>query len=133
MRTLLLRVLLALSLLLPLACQRTESRVKEVAETFLNAYYTADYDRAAQCCTPALAALVSKGAQARSPVPAEVAEKMKEAVRQTSFNIVFVEVDPDVAAARVRYDLTVPGLDKPVPKTLHLQLEGRTARVDRIE
>ena len=133
MERIVVRALLALSLLLPLACQRAESRVQEVAETFLNAYYTADYDRAAQCCTPALAAQVSKGAQAQSLVPAEVAEKMKEAVSQTSFNIVFVEVDPDGTAARVRYDLTVPGLDKPVPKTLHLQLEGRTARVDRIE
>ena len=125
--------MLAPGLLLPLACQRTESRVREVAETFLNAYYTADYDRAAQCCTPALAALVSKGAQARSPVPDEVAEKMKEAVRQTSFNIVFVEVDPEGTTARVGYELTVPGLDKPVPKTLHLQLEGGTAHVHRIE
>ena len=126
-------VFLALCLLALTACDRTESRVTAVAETFLNAYYTADYARAAESCTPAFAAQVAKGALAQSAVPDEVAEKMKEAVRATSFNIVSVEVDKEAATASVHYELSVPGLERPVPKALHLQLEGRTALVDRIE
>ena len=58
---------------------------------------------------------------------------MKEALSQTSFRIVSVEVDEDAASARVRYDLFVPDLEYPVQMALTLQLEGRTAQVDRIE
>ena len=115
------------------ACHRTEKRVENVAETFLNVYYTADYDAAAAYCTPALAGQLAQAARAQADLPAETAQKMKEALSQTSFTIVSVELDEATASARVRYDLTVPGLEKPVPKTLRLQLEGRTAAVDGIE
>lgn len=126
-------VLFALCLLLPAACQRTEKRVRTVAETFLNAYYTGDYQAASACCTPDFGARVAKGARLQAELPADVIEKMKEAVSKTSFNIVSVEMDPEGASARVRYALQVPGLEKPVSKSLHLQLEGKTACVDRIE
>ena len=126
-------LLTALCLLALTACDRTPKRVTEAAEAFLTAYYTADYAKAAESCTPALAAQVAKGAHAQAAVPDEVAEKMKEAVSQTSFNIVSVAVDKEAGKADVHYELTVPGLEKPVPKTLSLQLEGRTALVDRIE
>lgn len=132
MKKIVILALVALCLLPLTACDRTEERVEAVSETFLNAYYTAEYDKAAACCTPALAAQVAKGARAQALVP-ELAEKMKEAVRSTSFKIVSIAVDKDAARATVRYDLLVPGLDKPVPKALQLQLEGRTALVDRIE
>ena len=122
-----------LCLLALAACQRAETRVNAVAETFLNAYYTADYQEAAQWCTPAFAQQVEKGAEAQSRVPQEIAQKMKEAVSQTSFKIVSVEVDKEAGKALVCYELQVPGLEKPVPKRLRLQLEGRTAQVDGIE
>jgi len=122
-----------LCLLSLFACSRADDRAAAVAESFLNAYYTAEYDRAAGYCTPALAAQVSKGARAQETVPVEVAQKMKEAVSATSFKIVSVSVDKEAASALVRYDLSVPGIEKPVPKTLRLKLEGRTALVDRIE
>ena len=84
-------------------------------------------------CTPAFASRVSRGAEAQDLVPAEIAQKMKEAVSQTSFNLVSVEVDEDAARAVVHYELVVPMLEKPVPKQLLLQLEGRTAAIDGIE
>ena len=133
MKKIVIRALVALCLLPLAACDWTEKRVETVSETFLNAYYTAAYDQAAACCTPALAAQVAKGARAQELVPGEVAEKMKEAVSATSFKIVSIAVDKDAARATVRYELMVPGLQKPVPKALQLQLEGRTALVDRIE
>ena len=122
-----------LALLFLTACERTEDRVEALSETFLNAYYTADYQRAAEVCTPAFAAQVSKGAEMQERIPAEVMQKMKEAVSQTSFNIVSVDVDKEAGKALVCYELQVPGLEKPVPKRLRLQLEGRTAQVDGIE
>ena len=129
-----LSALLCLSCLITLAaCQRTENRVTAVAETFLNAYYTADYQRASEVCTPTFAAQVSKDAEMGNRIPAELAQKIKEAVSRTSFNIVSVAVDKEAGKALVRYELLVPGLEKPVPKKLRLQLEGRTAQVDGIE
>lgn len=123
----------ALCLLALCACQRTEKRVTSVAETFLNGYYTADYAAAAALCTPEFAAQLSRAADAQADLPAATAQKMKEALSGTSFTIVSVELDEESASARVRYDLSVPGLEKPVPKILKLQIEGRTALVDGIE
>ena len=122
-----------LCLLALAACQSPESRVRTVAETFLNAYYTADYAAAADCCTPAFAELVARGADETDAVPEETAQKIKEALSGTSFEIISVELDEDAASALVRYELGVPGLESPVPKSLKLQLEGRTALVDGIE
>ncbi len=126
-------LLTALCLLALTACNRTPKRVTEAAEAFLTAYYTADYATAAESCTPALAAQVAKGAQAQAAVPEEVAEKMKEAVSQASFKIVSVAVDKEAGRAVVHYDLDVPMVERPVPKQLLLQLEGRAAAVDGIE
>ena len=126
-------ILLACCLLALCACQRAEDRVRTVSETFLHAYYTGDYAAAAAQCTPRLAAPVSKGAEDPAPVPEDLAEKMKEALSQTSFQIVSIELDEDAASALVRYELSVPDCEKPVPMTLKLQLEGRTALVDGIE
>ena len=123
----------ALALLLACACERPEDRVRDVAETFLNAYFTGDFAAAADFCTPRLAHHVIQGAQPLEQLPSELEQKMKEAVRQTSFNIVSVEVDEEAGTAVVRYTLSGPGLEKPVPKSMTLQLEGRTALVDRIE
>ena len=125
--------LCALTLLALTACQRPEDRVKAVAEKFLTAYYTADYAAAAELCTPRLAGLVSLGADGQAVLPADLVEKMKEAVSQTSFNIVSVDIDETGSMATVNYLLTVPDLDEPLPKTLILKLEGGTALVDRIE
>ena len=125
--------LCALTLLALAACQRPEDRVKAVAETFLHAYYTADYAAAAEHCTPRLATLVSLGTDAQATLPADLAEKMKEAVALTSFKIVSVDVDEEASSARVVYLPTVPELDQPVEKALTLQMEGGTALVDRIE
>ena len=130
----LLRLLLpaALCLLAAAACGRVEKRVQYVSETFLHADYTGDYDAAAAFCTPAFAERVRYVAS-DAVLPEETLQKIKEALSRTSFQIVSVEVDDDAAFARVRYELSVPDLDKPVPKTLKLQLEGRTAAVDGIE
>ena len=115
------------------ACQSPETRVKNVAETFLHAYYTADYEAAAACCTPGLGERMSRVAAEMESVPAQTAQKIKEALAGTSFEIVSVELDEDAASAFVRYDLSVPDVEKPVPMTLKLQLEGRTALVDGIQ
>ena len=115
------------------ACHRTEKIVETTAEAFLHAYYTAEYEAAAALCTPQLARWVSMGASSLDQVPEETAQKMKEALSQTSFTIVSVEVDEAAACALVRYELSAPGHEKPVPKSLKLQLEGRTALVDGIQ
>jgi hypothetical protein len=127
------RLIIALFALLALsACSSTESRVEAVAESFLNVYYAGDYAAAADYCTPDFAEhVVSAGSEAE--LPADLQLKIKEAVSQTSFDIVSVELDEDAASALVRYELHVPDLEKPVPKALRLQLEGRTALVDGIE
>ena len=122
-----------LCLLAMTACQSSEKRVRGTAEQFLKAYYSADYAVAASYCTPAFAPRVSRGAEAQDRVPEEIAQKMKEAVSQTSFNIVSVEVDKESGQAVVHYELAVPMLEQPVPKQLRLHLEGRTAAVDGIE
>ena len=118
------------------ACQSTESRVEAVAETFLHAYYTGDNAAAAAVCTPAYARQVQytgiNGTVAEA-MPEKLQDKMKEALSRTSFEIVSVEVDEDAASALVHYALSVPDVEKPVPMTLKLQLEGRTALVDGIE
>ena len=124
-------IILVALLALP-ACESTESRVEAVAETFLNGYYACDFAAAAACCTPTFAERVLY-AGSDVELPADLQQKIKEAVSQTSFEIVSVELDEDAAFARVRYELHVPELEKPVPKTLRLQLEGRTALVDGIE
>lgn len=133
-RYLLIAALAALALT---ACQRPEKQAAAVAETFLHAYYTGDYAAAAAVCTPRLAEQVLRGAdsadEGASALVRERTQKMKEALSQTSFRIVSVEVDEDAASARVRYDLFVPDLEYPVQMALTLQLEGRTAQVDRIE
>jgi len=115
------------------ACHRTENRVEKTAEAFLSVYYGGDFTSAAVLCTPRFAALVERGGEALDQVPEVTAEKMKEALSKTSFQIVSVIVDEDAASARVDYELTVPGLERPVPKALRLEIEGRTARVDGIE
>ena len=125
-------IITLLALLALCACESTENRVEAVAETFLNGYYTCDFAAAAACCTPAFAERVLY-AGSDVELPADLQQKIKEAVSQTSFDIVSVELDDDAASARVRYELHVPELEKPVPKTLRLQLEGRTALVDGIE
>ena len=133
MKHLLKAALAALALLLAAgACQRAETRVQSVAETFLSAYYTGDYAAAATACTPAFAKAVRYSAP-DAALPEETVQKIKEALSRTSFEIVSVTVDKDAASAVVRYDLSVPGLGKPVPKALSLQLEGRTALVDGIQ
>jgi len=115
------------------ACQSPENRVKSVAETFLHAYYTADYEAAAACCTPEFGERMMRVAEDLESVPEQTAQKIKEALVRTSFEIVSVELDEDAASAFVRYDLSVPDVEKPVPMTLKLQLEGRTALVDGIQ
>ena len=116
------------------ACQSTESRVESVAETFLNVYYTGDYGAAADFCTPAFAErLLAFGPDVQVETSDEVRAKIKEALSRTSFEIVSVEVDEDAASALVHYALSVPDVEKPVPMTLKLQLEGRTALVDGIQ
>ena len=115
------------------ACQRPEKQVESVAEAFLKDYYAADYAAAAAQCTPRFAALVEQGAEDQESLPADLAQKIKEAARQTSFKIVSIELDEDAAFARVSYDVYVPDLEKPVRKVLRLQLEGGTALVDGIE
>jgi hypothetical protein len=115
------------------ACQSPETRVQNVAETFLNAYYTADYEAAAVCCIPELGERISRMAEEMEGVPAQTVQKIKEALARTSFEIVSVELDEDAASALVRYELSVPDIEKPVPKSLTLQLEGRTALVDGIQ
>lgn len=126
-------VMVALCLLALSACQSQEKRIRHTAEQFLKAYYTADYTTAATYCTPALAGRLNRGAEMGSHVPEEIAQKMKEAVMQTSFKIVSVDVDKENACAVVHYELTAPILDGPVVKQMLLQLEGRTAAVDGIE
>jgi len=130
MKRLFLLLLAALSLG---ACQSTESRVESVAETFLNVYYTGDYAAAADFCTPAFAAQVLSAEQDIQALPDEARQKIKEALSRTSFQIVSVDVDEDAASAIVRYELSVPDAEKPVPKALKLQLEGRTALIDGIQ
>ena len=115
------------------ACQRPEKQAESVAESFLKDYYAADYAAAATQCTPRFAALVEQGADDQETLPADLAQKIKEAVDQTSFKIISIELDEDAASARVTYDVYVPGLEKPVRKALRLQLEGGTALVDGIE
>ena len=115
------------------ACQSQEKRVRITAEQFLKAYYTADYATAASFCTPSLAGRLNRGAEIETRVPEEIAQKMKEAVQQTSFKVVSVEVDKENACAVVHYELMAPMLEGPVPKRMLLQLEGRAAAVDGIE
>ena len=115
------------------ACQRPEKQAESVAESFLKDYYAADYAAAATQCTPRFAALVEQGAEDQEALPADLSQKIKEAVEQTSFTIVSIELDDDAASARVSYDVYVPGLEQPVRKALRLQLEGGTALVDGIE
>ena len=127
------RLLLTLCLVALSACHPVEKRVSNTAEAFLEAYYSADYAKAASLCTPAFAGQVAKGAQVMDRVPDEIVQKMKEAVSQTSFNVVSVEVDKEAGKAVVHYELMAPMLERPMPKRLLLQLEGRSAAVDGIE
>ena len=115
------------------ACQSTEKRVQNVAETFLNVYYTPDYAAAAAYCTPELGARLVQLGEELEGVPPQTAQKITEALARTSFEIVSVELDEDAASALVRYELSAPDLERPVPKALTLQLEGRTALVDGIQ
>ena len=115
------------------ACQSPEKRVQNVAETFLNVYYTPDYAAAAAYCTPELGARLVQLGEELEGVPPQTAQKIKEALARTSFEIVSVELDEDAASALVRYELSAPDLERPVPKALTLQLEGRTALVDGIQ
>ena len=118
--------------LLMFSCQREENRAETVAENFLKAYYSAQYARAARLCTPELARLVVKG-ELPQELPEQTEQKIKEAVSQTSFKIVSVEVDEESSCATVCYELSAPGLERPAEKRLVLKLEGRSAAVDRIE
>ena len=131
MKKILFATLLCLGMLT--ACQRPEKQVESVASTFLKDYYAADYAAAANSCTPRFAALVAQGADDQEALPADLAQKIKEAARQTSFKIISIELDVDAASARVNYDVYVPGLEKPVRQALRLQFEGGTALVGGIE
>ena len=122
----------ALCLFVPGACNRTASRVEAVAESFLKAYYADDKAAMSSLCTPAFAAWMQEN-QSQVVLPEKTERIIKEALSRTSFKIVSVEVDEKGASARVCYEIKVPYLDKPVPKALKLQLEGRTALVDGIE
>lgn len=115
------------------ACQSPEKRAQATAEQFLTAFYAGEYGAAADFCTPACAARLSKVSAVQNAVPDEIAQKMKEAVSGTSFKIVSVEVDEEAGTAVVHYALTVPGIEGAVSKQLRLQLEGRVAAVDGIE
>ena len=115
------------------ACQSPEKRAQVTAEQFLTAFYAGEYGAAADFCTPAYAARLSKVSAVQNAVPDEIAQKMKEAVSETSFKIVSVEVDEEAGTAVVHYALTVPGIEGAVSKQLRLQLEGRSAAVDGIE
>lgn len=124
---------LLLAVLALSACESTETRVRNVSETFLNAYYTSDYAAAAACCTPAYAAHLNRLAEQVAELPAETEQKMKEALAGTSFEIVSIEVDEEASTALVHYELSIPSVEKPVPMSLRLQLEGRTALVDGVQ
>ena len=115
------------------ACQSPEKRAQVTAEQFLTAFYAGEYGAAADFCTPAYAARLSKVSAVQNAVPDEIAQKMKEAVSETSFKIVSVEVDEEAGTAVVHYALTVPGIEGAVSKQLRLPLEGRAAAVDGIE
>ena len=126
-------LILGFCLLALASCHSAERRAGDVAEQVLKAYYSADYAKAATFATPAFSGHLSKGAALQDRLPDEIAQKMKEAVSQTSFKVVSVEVDKEAGKAVVHYELTAPTLDKPMPKRLLLQLEGRAAAVDGIE
>ena len=111
----------------------SRKRAQATAEQFLTAFYAGEYGAAADFCTPAYAARLSKVSAVQNAVPDEIAQKMKEAVSGTSFKIVSVEVDEEAGTAVVHYALTVPGIEGAVSKQLRLQLEGRAAAVDGIE
>lgn len=114
------------------ACNSIETRVEQTAETFLHAYYAGDHAAAAAVSTPSLAGLLMRHDTPES-LPEAVRQKMKEALSLTSFKIVSTEVDKDASRAVVHYEISAPGLCRPVSKRLKLQLEGRTAAVDGIE
>ena len=126
-------LILGFCLLVLTSCHSAERRAGDVAEQFLKAYYSADYAKAATFATPSFAGHLSKGAAVQDRLPEEIAQKMKEAVSQTSFKIVSVKVDKEAGTAVVYYELSAPTLERPMPKQLLLKLEGRTATVDGIE
>ena len=126
-------LILGFCLLALTSCHSAERRAGDVAEQFLKAYYSADYAKAATLATPAFSGHLSKGAALQDRLPDEIAQKMKEAVAQTSFKIVSVKADKEAGTAVVYYELSAPTLDGPMPKQLLLKLEGRSAAVDGIE
>ena len=123
-------LILGFCLLALASCHSAERRAGDVAEQFLKAYYSADY---AKFATPAFSGHLSKGAALQDRLPDEIAQKMKEAVAQTSFKIISVKADKEAGTAVVYYELSAPTLDGPMPKQLLLKLEGRSAAVDGIE
>ena len=123
----------AVALLLCTSCNRVEKSVGAASEGFMKAYISMDYEAAAGFCTAPLAAMLTEGAEGMDEIPPVIMEKMKEASRETSFRIVSVTVNEEKTGAVVEMLLKAPGLEKEVPKTLSLLLEGRTALVDAVE
>ena len=115
------------------SCQSAESRVESAAETFLNGYYSADYQMVLGVCTADFRERLRSFMPGLADIPDTLEGKIKEALSRTSFKIVSTELDKDAGTALVSYELTVPHLEKPVPKRLRLKIEGRTALVDGIE
>lgn len=116
-----------------LSCNLAEQRATEAAQNFLQAFNAMDYETAVLYCTPQFAEILEESTGDADDVPPAIMDRIKEASAETSFRIVSIVVNEEKTAATVECLLKVPGLEKEVPKTLGLLLEGSTALVDSIE
>lgn len=115
------------------SCNRAPKRAAAAAEGFMKAYISMDYETAASFCTEPMSALLLESTLGMEDVPQAIMDKIKEASSETSFRIVSTVVDEEKTCAAVEVLLKAPGLEKEVPKTLRLVLEGSTALVDAVE
>jgi len=115
------------------ACTNNEKIARTTAEAFLESYYSLDYQTAETFCTPECAHLIEISITGMEELPEYIREKIEEASRETSYEIVNVDAETIEGEAVVKYRLHSFGLDKPFDKELRLKVEGDSAFVYAIK
>ncbi|MCL2502486.1 MAG: hypothetical protein FWE30_07980 [Bacteroidales bacterium] len=109
-----------------------QTKVQEIAQTFLAAYLQLDFDGALLLCGQALHADLKLSAQRIYELSSDMQELLKKDLGAYSFNIVDIELNPSKDSASVSYFVFTPEIPDGVPTHLTVAKEEQGWKVVKL-
>lgn len=108
------------------SCTRETTKIREVAEGFLTAYFQMDYETAYTFCDAELSETLQMTIEGAQTTDEEILAKIRETSKNTRFEITSVIADAVPDYVSVDYNIYVPNTEIPISKRLGVtKIEGR--------